>query len=75
MPQSVAPTTCACTVYQDLPCWCELILPIMRSLSGLNIAADFVEELKMKLILLTAAVCPSDWVQIGCIRGSTGSYG
>jgi len=37
----------------------------MRSLSGLNIAADFVEELKMKLILLTAAVCPSDWVQLG----------
>jgi len=28
----------------------------MRSLSGLNFAADFVEELKMKLILLTAAV-------------------
>jgi len=29
-----------------LACWCELILPIMRSLSGLNIAADFVEEIE-----------------------------
>ena len=25
---------------------------------------------RKKLILLTAAVCPSDWVQIGCIRGA-----
>jgi len=46
VPQSVAPTTCADTVYQDSPCWCELILPIMRSLSGLNFAADFVEEIE-----------------------------
>ena len=28
------------------------------------------KKLKMKLILLTAAVWPSDWVQIGCIRGA-----
>jgi hypothetical protein len=25
------------------------------------------KKLKMKPILLTARVCPSDWVQIGCI--------
>jgi hypothetical protein len=29
-----------------LACWCELIVPIMRSLSGLNFAADFVEEIE-----------------------------
>jgi hypothetical protein len=46
VPESVAPTTRACIVYLDLPCWCELILPIMRSLSGLNFAADFVEEIE-----------------------------
>jgi hypothetical protein len=27
-------------------CWCELILPILRSLSGRNFAADLVEEIE-----------------------------
>ena len=31
---------------QDLACWCEFILPIMRSVSGLTFAADFVEEIE-----------------------------
>jgi hypothetical protein len=31
---------------QDLAWWCEFILPIMRSVSGLTFAADFVEEIE-----------------------------
>jgi hypothetical protein len=34
------------SVYQDLACWCELILPVMRSLSGRNFAVDLVEEIE-----------------------------